>query len=69
MVTHHGPPVDIGRRRDARRGLALFLVWVAVFDAVFATVLVNTGNLLWIYALMWTVALASVITPALGVAL
>ena len=62
MDTHRPAVVDVRRRRNARRGLALFLALVVMFEAVFVIVLVSTGNLLWIFALMWSVALASVIT-------
>jgi hypothetical protein len=49
-------------RARARRGLALLFPLVAIFDAVFVTALAVTGNPLWIYAPMWSVAAASVIT-------
>jgi hypothetical protein len=49
-------------RKRARRGLAIFCALVAVFNAVFITLLTVTGDLRWILALMWSVALSSVIT-------
>lgn len=48
-------------RATARRGLLIFLALVAVLDVLFVSVIVTTGNVLWIYALMWSVAAASVI--------
>ena len=64
--SRHGHASGTGRRRKPlpgrTTGLALFLGLVGVFEAIFASVLVSTGNLLWIYALMWSVALSSVIT-------
>ena len=48
-------------RATARRGLVLFLILVAGFDAVFVGVIVATGNPLWIFALMWSVAAPSVV--------
>lgn len=48
-------------RSRARRGVVLFLVLVAVFNAVVVVVIVRTGDARWTLALMWSVALASVI--------
>ena len=48
-------------RATARRGLLLFFALAAVFDAAIVTVIVVTGQVLWIFALMWSVAAASVI--------
>lgn len=49
------------RRRTARRGLMIFFALVVVLEAVILTVIITTGNPLWIYALMWSVALSSII--------
>jgi uncharacterized protein len=49
-------------RARARRGLALFFPLVIVFEALCLAMLISTGSPLWIYVLMWSVALASVIT-------
>ncbi|HEY2205527.1 MAG TPA: type II CAAX endopeptidase family protein [Pseudonocardia sp.] len=49
-------------RDRARRGLAVFLTLVVVSNAVFVWLLLSTGNMLWIFGLMWSVALSSVIT-------
>ena len=50
----------------ARRGLVLFLVLVAGLDAACTAAVVATGNPLWIFALMWSVALASVVCRLVG---
>jgi membrane protease YdiL (CAAX protease family) len=51
----------IAAPRAARRGLVLYGLLVVVFDAVFVGVIVGTGDVQWIFALMWSVAVASVI--------
>jgi membrane protease YdiL (CAAX protease family) len=51
----------IAAPRAARRGLVLYGLLVVVFDAVFVGVIVGTGDAQWIFALMWSVAVASVI--------
>jgi membrane protease YdiL (CAAX protease family) len=56
-----GGAVTDPRRATARRRLAVFLVLVTVLDAVFVAVIVATGNPLWIFALMWSVAASSVV--------
>jgi membrane protease YdiL (CAAX protease family) len=53
--------VDPADRATARRGLLLFFALAAVFDAAIVTVIAVTGEILWIFALMWSVAAASVI--------
>jgi membrane protease YdiL (CAAX protease family) len=53
--------VDPADRATARLGLLLFFALAAVFDAVIVTVIAITGQVLWIFALMWSVAAASVI--------
>ena len=53
--------VDPAHRATARRGLLLFFALAAVFDAALVTVIAVTGEVLWIFALMWSVAAASVI--------
>jgi membrane protease YdiL (CAAX protease family) len=58
-------PSDVAVARDdrqrARRGLALFFTLVIVFEAVVITAMVVTGMYALVVALMWSVALASVI--------
>ncbi len=56
-------PVDVtsASRLRARRGVVLFLVLVAAFDVVLTTVIVVTGNPVWILVLMWSVAVSSLI--------
>ena len=56
-------PVDVtsASRLRARRGVVLFLVSVAAFDVVLTTVIVVTGNPVWILVLMWSVAVSSLI--------
>ena len=61
-MSHKVAPAIVGSRRAAaRRGLLLFLSLVAVFNVIFTTVVVKTGNTVWFVVLMWSVALASVI--------
>ncbi|GIG01629.1 CPBP family intramembrane glutamic endopeptidase [Catellatospora citrea] len=48
-------------RRQARRGLTVFLILVAVFAAIFQSILAATTNPWWVYAVMWSVAAASVV--------
>ena len=48
-------------RRRARRGVLLFVGLVAVLDVLLMSVTVMTGDARWIFALMWSVAAASVI--------
>jgi uncharacterized protein len=57
------PPTaaPIADRRRARRGVLLFVGLVAVLDVLLMTVTVMTGDARWIFALMWSVAAASVI--------
>jgi hypothetical protein len=62
MVTHQAPAVDVGRRWEARRGLALFpgLV-VVVFDAVFVS---RGGGLLVAAALVVVAVVMFSLRPA-----
>jgi membrane protease YdiL (CAAX protease family) len=48
-------------RTRARRGLGLFLALIVVFETACLILLSATGSPLFIYVLMWSVALASVI--------
>jgi uncharacterized protein len=48
-------------RLRARRGVLLFLVLITAFDVVFTIVIAATGNLWLIWALMWSVAVSSII--------
>lgn len=48
-------------RTRARRGLAIFFPLVIVFEAVVVTIMIVTEQYLWVFALMWSVTLASVI--------
>jgi CAAX protease family protein len=48
-------------RARARRGLTIFFSLVIVFAVPFVGLVVATGNLLWIFAYMWSVALSSII--------
>jgi uncharacterized protein len=48
-------------RSQARRGLAVFFALVVPLTAIFQGILITTGNPLWVFALMWSVALASVV--------
>jgi membrane protease YdiL (CAAX protease family) len=48
-------------RTRARRGLTVFFALVVVFEALCLLAMAATGSALWIYALMGSVALASVI--------
>jgi uncharacterized protein len=48
-------------RLQARRGLAIYFAIVLVLSAVFQTIIISTGNLSWVWALMWTPAVASVV--------
>jgi membrane protease YdiL (CAAX protease family) len=57
VVTGVRPP----DRTRARRGLAVFLVMIVVFNALCLWLISATGSPLWIYALMWSVALSSVV--------
>lgn len=45
----------------ARRGLAIFLSLVIVFNALILTLMTISGNLAWIFALMGSVALSSIV--------
>lgn len=58
-------PADVAAstadRTRARRGVVIFLGLVIVCSAVFVTVLTVTGQTLWVYALVWSVALSSVV--------
>ncbi|MFI5960198.1 type II CAAX prenyl endopeptidase Rce1 family protein [Cryptosporangium sp. NPDC051539] len=59
MTTAMGSTHD--RRMKARRGLVLFLSLVAIFNLIFVAIVVETDDTRWFLALMWSVALASVI--------
>lgn len=48
-------------RTRARRGLVVFLTLAVVFEALCLTALLTTGQLWWIFVLMWSVTLASVL--------
>ncbi len=48
-------------RARARRGLTIFFSLVIVFAVPFVGLVVVTGNPLWIFAYMWSVALSSII--------
>ena len=58
-------PADVAAssadRTRARRGLVIFLGLVVAFNAVFVAALTVTGDLGWIYAMPWSVALSSII--------
>jgi membrane protease YdiL (CAAX protease family) len=54
-------PSPVERKAKARRGLALFFTLVVTFNALFTAVAVGTGNTAWFLALMWSVAVSSVI--------
>ena len=47
-------------RSQARRGLAIYFAVVVLLSAVFEGIII-TGNFLWVWALMWTPAVASVV--------
>ena len=49
-------------RSRARRGLAVFFAVLVPLSAVFQAITIGTGNASWILALMWTPALASVVS-------
>jgi membrane protease YdiL (CAAX protease family) len=51
----------VERRRAARCGLAVFFGLVIIFEAAVLATLIATGNPLWIYALMWSVAISSIV--------
>jgi membrane protease YdiL (CAAX protease family) len=61
MSAVHRSAAMTSDRTTARRGLLIFLPLVAVLDVLFVAVIVTTGNPLWIYALMWSVAATSVL--------
>jgi hypothetical protein len=48
-------------RRQARYGLAIYLALVVLLTAVFQSIIISTGELSWIWALMWSPAAASVV--------
>jgi uncharacterized protein len=48
-------------RLQARRGLGIYFAIVLVLSAVFQAIIVSTGNFSWVWALMWTPAVASVV--------
>jgi len=48
-------------QRQARRGLTIYLAVVVVLSAMFDAIIITTGNFSWIFALMWSPALASVV--------
>jgi len=47
-------------RSQARRGLAVFFAILVPLTAIFQAI-ITTGNTLWVFALMWSVAAASVV--------
>src|SRR4051812_11377978 len=48
-------------RLRARRGLAIYFAFLVPLTALFQAILIITGDLSWIWALMWTPAVASVV--------
>jgi membrane protease YdiL (CAAX protease family) len=48
-------------RLRARRGLAIYFAVLVPLTAVFQAIIISTGNPSWIWALMWTPAVASVV--------
>jgi CAAX protease family protein len=48
-------------RSQARRGLAVFFAILVPLTAIFQAIIITTGNLLWVFALMWSVTVASVV--------
>src|SRR3712207_1457808 len=48
-------------RSQARRGLAVFFAVLVPLTAIFQAIAIATGNALWILALMWSPAVASVV--------
>jgi len=48
-------------QRQARRGLTIYLAVVVVLSAMFDAIIITTGNFSWVFALMWSPALASVV--------
>ena len=55
------PTIDLERRAKARRSLKLFFSLVAGFNILFVAIVALTGNTIWFVALMWSVALSSII--------
>jgi membrane protease YdiL (CAAX protease family) len=49
-------------RRQARRGLVVFFALVVPLTVIFQAILITTGNPLWVFPLMWSVTVASVVT-------
>lgn len=48
-------------RSQARRGLAVFFAILVPLTAIFQAIIIITGNMLWVFPLMWSVAGASVV--------
>jgi len=48
-------------RLRARRGLAIYFAVLVALSAMFDAIIITTGNFSWVFALMWTPALASVV--------
>jgi uncharacterized protein len=55
------PPVQSASRSQARRGLAIYFAVLVALSAMFDAIIITTGNFSWVFALMWTPALASVV--------
>jgi membrane protease YdiL (CAAX protease family) len=55
-------PASYEIQRQARRGLAVFFTILVPLTVIFQAILITTGNLLWVFPLMWSVAVASVVT-------
>jgi uncharacterized protein len=55
-------PASYEIQRQARRGLAVFFAIVVPLTVIFQAILITTANLLWVFPLMWSVAVASVVT-------
>ena len=55
-------PASYEIQRQARRGLAVFFAILVPLTVIFQAILITTGNLLWVFPLMWSVAVASVVT-------
>lgn len=61
MSVQPGTTDPIAARGTARRGLLLYCVLVAVFNAAFVWAVVRTGDARWFLAMMWSAAAASAI--------
>jgi uncharacterized protein len=60
----HTAPTSLAEsdvRSQARRGLAVFFAILVPLTAIFQAIIITTGNMLWFFALMWSVTAASVV--------